>query len=118
MTENELMHYRCADILTHQEYVTIKAGLTDKLERLDISISNLENTAKQYSDGIGMENPFLTAFRKYGTIPELTRPILLELVREIRIYDEDKIEIELNFRDEFARLEEYVEMNQKVIETA
>ena len=64
------------------------------------------------------ENAFLASFRKYGTIRSLTRPMLLELVKEIRVYDENRIEIELNFRDEFAQLIEYLEINQDVIESA
>ena len=105
-------------ILTQQEYVTIKANLNEKLKIMDASIENLENTSKQYLSGLDGENAFLSSFRKYGTITELTRPMLLELVKEIRVYDENRIEIELNFRDEFAQLIEYLEMNQETIESA
>ena len=105
-------------ILTQQEYVTIKSNLNDKLERLDAAIISLENTAKQYESGVDSENAFLSGFRKYGTITQLTRPMLLELVKEIRVYDENRIEIELNFRDEYAQLIEYLEMNQEAIESA
>lgn len=105
-------------ILTQQEYVTIKTNLNEKLGKLDASIENLENTSKQYLSGVDGENTFLASFRKYGTITELTRPMLMELVKEIRVYDENRIEIELNFRDEFAQLLEYLEMNQEAIESA
>ena len=105
-------------ILTQQEYMTIKANLNEKLERLEATIQNLENTAQQYATGVGCENAFLANFRKFGTITELTRPILLELVKEIRVYDENRIEVELNFRDEYAQLMEYLEMNQEAIESA
>lgn len=105
-------------ILTQQEYVTIKANLKEKLEKLDTAIQSLETTATQYESGVDSENAFLSNFRKYGTITELTRPMLLELVKEIRVYDENRIEIELNFRDEYAQLLEYLEMNQEVIESA
>ena len=105
-------------ILTQQEYITIKSNLNDKLERLDTSIQTLETTAKQYESGVGRENAFLASFRKYGTITELTRPMLLELVKEIRVYDKDRIEIELNFRDEYAMLMEYLELNRNTVDTA
>ena len=105
-------------ILTQQEYVTIKSGLTQKLEQLELAIKNLENTLEQYAVGVDHENAFLAGFRKYGNITQLTRPMLLELVKEIRVYDENRIEIELNFRDEYAQLMEYLEMNQDAIESA
>lgn len=55
---------------------------------------------------------------KYGTIRSLTRPMLLERIKEIRVYDENRIEIELNFRDEYAQLMEYLEMNKDTVERA
>ena len=105
-------------VLTQQEFLTIKANLSEKIEKLESSIQSLEDTAKQYEVGVDNENSFLSSFRKYGTITELTRPMLLELVKEIRVYDENRIEIELNFRDEFAQLIEYLEMNKETIESA
>ena len=44
--------------------------------------------------------------------------MLLELVKEIRVYDENRIEIELNFRDEYAQLVEYLELNKDTVESA
>lgn len=105
-------------ILTQQEFVTIKANLSEKIEKLNVTIQHLEDTADQYQAGVDGENAFLAGFRKYGTIRSLTRPMLLELVKEIRVYDENRIEIELNFRDEFAQLMKYLEMNQEAIESA
>lgn len=105
-------------ILSQQEFLTIKANLSEKIEKLDGSIQNLEATAVQYESGVDSENAFLANFRKYGTITELTRPMLLELVKEIRVYDENRVEIELNFRDEFAQLMEYLELNKDTVESA
>ena len=105
-------------ILTQQEFLTIKANLSEKIEKLENSIQNLEDTAKQYESGVDNENPFLASFRKYGTIRSLTRPMLLELVKEIRVYDENRIEIELNFRDEYAQLMEYLELNKDTVARA
>lgn len=105
-------------ILTQQEYMAIKANMNDKLERLDAAIKSLEDTTAQYAAGVDRDNAFLAGFRKYGNVTELTRPMLLELVKEIRVYDENRIEIELNFRDEYAQLMEYLEMNRDTVESA
>ena len=105
-------------ILTQQEFVTIKVNLNEKIEKLNSSIQRLEDTAKQYESGMDGENAFLCNFKKYGNVTELTRPMLLELVKEIRVHDENTIEIELNFRDEYAQLIEYLEMNRENVESA
>ncbi|MBR4289535.1 MAG: recombinase family protein [Oscillospiraceae bacterium] len=102
-------------ILTQQEYLNIKVNLNEKLERLDESLQSLESTAKQYAQGMNQENAFLSSFRKYGNITELTRPMLVELVKEIRVYDQNRIEVELNFRDEYEQLVEYLEMNRDAV---
>lgn len=64
------------------------------------------------------ENTFLAAFRKYGNISELTRPILVELVKEIQVHDPDHIEIILNFQDEYEQLMDYLETNREIIQSA
>jgi hypothetical protein len=109
--------WKCG-ILSREEYQTIKAGLTEKVEKLDGVIQNLESTARQYTEGIGQENAFLSHFRKYGTIRELTRPMLVELVKEIRVYNGSRLEITLNFQDEYAKLAGYLEMNREAEETS
>ena len=108
--------WKCG-ILTQQEFVTIKASLHKKLEQLDETIQKLESTAAQYEFGVDEENGFLANFRKYGTITELSRPMLLELVQEILVHDGKRIEIVLNFRDEYAQLMEYLEMNRETVES-
>ena len=96
--------------------MTIKANLDEKLKRIDDTIQNLEHTAQQYAAGIDRENAFLSAFRKYSPITKLTRPMLVELVKEIRIHEESQLEILLNFQDEREALTEYLDMNRDVLE--
>lgn len=103
--------------LSQEEYLTIKANLNEKVEQLDEMIKNLESTADQYAKGLDQENAFLAHFRKYGNITELTRPMLVELVKEIRVHEEGRLEITLNFQDEYAQLIEYLEMNRDVIQS-
>lgn len=64
------------------------------------------------------ENEFLAHFRKYRNFTELTRPMLTELVREIRIYGGGRLEIILNFRDELQALTDYLDMNREALESS
>ena len=95
-------------ILSQEEYLTLKADLNEKLQALDASIEKLRNTAGQYADGFEQENAFLTQFRKYRNFTQLTRPMLVALVNEIRIYEGGRLEIILNFQDELKALTEYL----------
>lgn len=101
-------------ILTQEEYMTIKANLNEKLKTMDESIENLEHTARQYATGIDRNNPFLAAFRKYTPITTLTRPMLVELVKEILIHENAEPEIRLQFQEEQQAITEYLDMNRDV----
>ena len=96
--------------------MTIKANLNEKLKNMDKAIQNLEHTARQYAAGIGRDNAFLSAFRKYSPIQQLTRAMLVELVREIRIHEDAPPEIQLHFQQERKALIEYLDMNQDALE--
>lgn len=103
--------------LSQEEYLTIKANLNEKIASLDEMIQNLEQTADQYAKGVDQENGFIARFRKYGTITELTRSMLVELVKEIKVHEGGRLEITLNFQDEYAQLIEYLEMNREIVQS-
>ena len=101
-------------ILTQEEYMTIKANLNEKLKTMDESIENLEHTARQYATGIDRNNPFLAAFRKFTPITTLTRPMLVELIKEILVHENGEPEIRLQFQEEQHAIAEYLDMNRDV----
>lgn len=101
-------------ILTQEEYLALKGELNGKLQALDASIEKLRRTAAQHEDGIEQENAFLTRFRKYRNFTELTRPMVTELVKEIRSYEGGCLEIHLNFRDEPKALTDYLDLNREI----
>lgn len=105
-------------ILSREEYLTLKADLQTRLRTLDDSIAKLRQTAGQYAGCMEQENEFLAHFRKYRNFTELTRPMLTELVREIRIYGGGRLEIILNFRDELQALTNYLDMNREALESS
>ena len=103
-------------ILTQEEYLTLKASLTDKVAALDSTIEKLRQTAEQYATGPGQNNTFLAHFRKYHNFTELTRPMLVELVREIRVFEGGRLEILVNFQDELQTLTDYLDLNRAALE--
>ena len=94
-------------ILTQEEYLSLKADLNGKLEGLETTIGKLRQVIEQNANGTEPETGFLAHFRQYRNITELTRPMLVELVREIRVYEGGRLEIVLNFQDELLAMTEY-----------
>ena len=62
------------------------------------------------------ENDFVAHFKKHGNIEYLTRPLLTELVEEIFVNEGGDIEVVFKFRDAYAQVTEYIELNKELIE--
>ena len=105
-------------VISQEEYLTLKADLQAKLTTLDSSIEKLRQTAEQYAGNPEQENEFLAHFRKYHNFSQLTRPMLTELVHEIRVFEGGRIEIVLNFQDELQALTDYLDLNRDALEEA
>ena len=103
-------------ILSQSEYLSLKADLLSKIQTLESSISQLQQTLDQYAGGMVQENAFLSSFQRYHNFTELNRAMLVELVKEIRVYEGGRLEIELNFQDELQTLTDYLDMNRDALE--
>lgn len=101
-------------IITQEEYLSIKASIYEKAEKLDLSIESLKSAAEEYEKGVDCENRFVASFKRLGTIEKLTRPILTEFVEEILVHEGGNITINLKCSDAFARATEYIEMNKDI----
>ena len=70
----------------------------------------------QYAEESPQSNAFLSSFQKYHNFAELSRAMLLELVKEIRVFEGGRLEIVLNFQDELQSLTDYLELNREVLQ--
>ena len=102
--------------LSQSEYLSLKSDLLSKIQTLESSISQLQQTMEQYAGGMGQDNGFLSSFQRYHNFTELNRAMLVELVKEIRVYEGGRLEIELNFQDELQTLTDYLDMNRDALE--
>ena len=107
-----------AGLITQEEYMLIKANLSEKIATLDGMIANIEKNIADVQKGIGDNNDFIAHFKKYGNFEKLTRPMLVELVDEIRVHEGNKIEIDLKFKDAYKQVIEYIELNKDIAKTA
>ena len=103
-------------IITMDEYKVLKERLNGKLSVLDEKITALNQSVEQFKNGITEENDFIAHFKKYGNIESLTRPLLTELVQEILVHEGGDIDIIFKFRDAYAEVMEYIELNKQLIE--
>ncbi|MGI6270620.1 MAG: DUF4368 domain-containing protein [Candidatus Howiella sp.] len=60
----------------------------------------------------------INRIKKYGTIDKLTRPLLVELINEIRVHEGGSITIGFKFQDAYKNALEYIEVNREIAKTA
>lgn len=66
---------------------------------------------RQRATALQTSAPFLDVYRKYRKLEEITRPMVVELIEKIEVYEGNRVEITFRFQDEIADLLE--ELHQK-----
>lgn len=102
-------------LISKEEYIRLKDNIQEKLNSYEDKIQSIRKTITNFQDGILEENTFLQSFKKYGVIEKLTRPLLLELVERILIFEGGKIEVVFKFQDAYEEVLEYIEMNKEAV---
>ena len=69
------------------------------MKNAEESIHLLKKEMQEVLDANDASNLWLDYFTKYQDIEELTRTVVVELIREIRVYDKKNIEITFDFDD-------------------
>ena len=123
--KGELKRYRQ---LKAELYPDFKAGLIERSEyemfrtKYDISIADIEERIKQTQEkiieieqGISPKNAFIKAFREQKSIPELTREVVSIFIENIYVYEDERIEIVMKFKDEYETVLEYILGNRKIV---
>ena len=95
-------------LMTEQEYVTLKARYKAEADEAERLIKELEQ-AQQESRVYTPENRFLSVCRSFMGTETLTREMAAALVERIYVDADKKIDIHLRYRDEFKALQNYVE---------
>jgi uncharacterized coiled-coil protein SlyX len=76
-------------------------------------VADIERRILDMEMSTGQENTFIERFSKQVGITELTRPIVEELISEIKVYSPERIEIVFNYADEYAKILELTSVDGK-----
>lgn len=95
-------------LITEQEYVTLKARYKAEAEEAERLIAVLEQEQRE-SKVYTAENRFLTEFRTFMGADTLTKEMALALVERIYVDADRNIDIRLRYRDEYMALLKFIE---------
>lgn len=84
--------------LTKEEYINFKESYADKESDLNMKIDVAHTEIEKVKNQSIVNNQFKEILQKHKKIDKLDRTILLELIDTIKLYDDNRIEIDWNFR--------------------
>ena len=98
------------EILTREDFLNYNELYSKRIEEYDRKITELEAEQRNLQTAPNAY-PFLDVYRKYQKLEEITRPMVVELIEKIEVYEGNRVEITFRFHDEIADLLE--ELHQK-----
>ena len=96
-------------IVSKEDYVELHAAYGKRLRNAEESIRAIQKEMDSELEKADKANTWLDYFVKYQDIEELSRTVVVELIRQIRVYDKKNIEITFDFDDCYKQLLESVE---------
>ena len=98
------------EILTREDFLNYNELYSKRIEEYERKITELE-AEQQNLQTAPNAYPFLDVYRKYRKLEEITRPMVVELIEKIEVYEGNRVKITFRFHDEIADLLE--ELHQK-----
>ena len=92
------------NLITQDEYVSLKSGYTEQAVALSQQITALQNELQNLETQDTMQNDWLERFKKYRNIESLNRQLVTELIDVIYIHEGKRLAIKFKFQDEFERI--------------
>ena len=99
------------DLISKEDFIVIKSGYENKKSAAKQALQKLQEEIEQVEAQNSNNTEIIDEFRKYRNIRELDRKIVACLIRQIKIYENKTIEIELDCQD---RLKEILEKAEEI----
>ncbi len=90
--------------ISHEEYRHMKEDYDSQADGLAKVIRILRAELAELEAGNNAENPFIATFRQCQNIDRLTREIVIELIEQIKVYENGNISVKFKFADELLFL--------------
>jgi len=95
------------------EYLKEKSAAVQKRDAIQIKIEELQAELQNAGADGKLENRFVDSFTKYTEVEKLTAEITADVLQEIIVYPDRRLEIVWNYRDELEKLLLDINMGNK-----
>lgn len=99
-------------LLDREEYNKMREKYTRMIEETEVVVCGLMDERQKRLDGVSQNNDWISLFSKFQGLTELTREAVVTLVDRIYVYEDKRIQIDFNFRDELNYYKELLEQKE------
>ncbi|MCI8471492.1 MAG: recombinase family protein [Clostridiales bacterium] len=103
------------DLIDRDEYNKMRMKYTRQIEDTEKAINKLQLQRTEISSNHSTDNNWIMQFIKFQGITELTREVVVTLIDHIYVYEDKRIRIEFNYRNEIAAYQEILEKKAKEV---
>lgn len=102
-----------AGILTKDEFLTLKDEFAARIDAAKRLIDQLVSDKSGIQHGLSKQQSWLSQFRKYKNISEITRIVVVNLIERINIFEDSEIEVVFRQRDQFADIMSFLKEQEQ-----
>ncbi len=103
------------NLIDRDEYNKMRMKYTRQIEDTERAISRLKLQRTEISSSQSTDNSWIMQFIKFQGITELSREAVVTMIDRIYVYEDKRIRIEFNYRNEIAAYQEILEEKAKEV---
>lgn len=103
-----------AGILSKEEFLTLKDKFSERINAAKQLITQLTNDKSSIQHGLSRQQSWLSQFRQYRNISEISRVVVVNLIERINVYEGSEIEVVFRQRDQFADIMSFLEEQAQI----
>lgn len=100
-------------ILSKDEFLTLKAEFTSRIDEAKGIIDQMSRDKNSITDGLSRHQSWLSRFREYENVSEISRILIVNLVARVNIFEKSEIEVVFRHQDQFAGIMEFLETQEE-----
>lgn len=104
-----------AGLIEKDEYETFRRQYEVKIADIETQILGIQRKMEEVNTGISPENQFIKSFKSCGEIPYLTRNVVVAFIENIYVFEDNRIEINLKYRDDYETIIDYLYNNRLIV---
>lgn len=97
------------EVVTLEEYKIFKEEFDRNIKEATENISRLNSDRNKVNGGLTGQQSWLSQFRQYKNIKELTRRVVVNFVERIEVGEDKQIHVVLSHSDQFRSVKEFLE---------